>query len=397
MSPRSLPYPVFDIDNHMYETQEALTKYLPKEHRGKVGYVEVNGRPKLVVKDHISHMIPNPTFARVARPGSAEDYFLGNNPEGLNFREFIGEAMDVIPAYQDPAPRLELMNELGVDRAVMYPTLASLIEERTTDDVILTHAIIHALNEWMHEHWTFNYEGRIFATPVICLPLVDEAIRELHWCLERNMQTFLIRPAPVPSRFGGSRSMGLPEFDPFWDEVVNADIAVTLHAADSGYQKHLMEWEGGGEYLSFKPSALREVVMGHRAIEDTLAAMICHGALSRFPDLKILVVENGSGWVRNLLEQLNMAYKIMPKEFDEHPVEVFKRNIYIHPFLEDDLKGIVDIMGEDHVMFGSDFPHPEGIGDPLSFVDRLEGFSEPVKAKIMGGNAMEQLGIKVPA
>lgn len=165
MSPRSLPYPVFDIDNHMYETTDALTKYLPKEHRGKVGYVEVNGRPKLVVKDHISHMIPNPTFERVARPGSAEDYFLGNNPEGLNFREFIGEAMDVIPAYQSPAPRLELMDELGIDQCVMYPTLASLIEERTTDDVILTHAIIHALNEWMHEHWTFNYHDRIFATP----------------------------------------------------------------------------------------------------------------------------------------------------------------------------------------------------------------------------------------
>ena len=299
MSPRSLPYPVFDIDNHMYETEEALTKYLPKQHRGKVGYVEVKGRPKLVVKDHISHMIPNPTFARVARPGSAEDYFLGKNPDGLNFREFIGEAMDVIPAYQAPAPRLALMDELGIDRCVMYPTLASLIEERTTDDVILTHAIIHALNEWMHEHWTFNYEDRIFATPVVCLPLVDEAIKELHWCLERDIKTFLIRPAPVPSRFGGSRSMGLPEFDPFWQEVVNAGIPVTMHASDSGYQKHLMEWEGGDEYLSFAPSALREVVMGHRAIEDTLAAMICHGALSRFPDLKILCVENGSGWVRN--------------------------------------------------------------------------------------------------
>ncbi|GBE64486.1 MULTISPECIES: amidohydrolase family protein [Mycobacterium] len=397
MSPRSLPYPVFDIDNHMYETKEALTKFLPKEHKGKVGYVEVNGRPKLVVKDHISHMIPNPTFERVARPGSAEDYFLGNNPEGLNFREFVGEAMDVIPAYQYPAPRVELMDELGIDRCVMYPTLASLIEERTTDDVILTHAVMHALNEWMHEHWTFDYEGRIFATPVITLPLVDKAIEELHWCLERNMKTFLVRPAPVPSRFGGSRSMGLPEFDPFWQEVVNAGIPVTMHASDSGYQKHLMEWEGGDEYLSFKPSALREVVMGHRAIEDTLAAMICHGALSRFPDLKILCVENGSGWVKNLLGQLNTAYRIMPKEFDEHPVEVFKRNIYIHPFLEDDIQGIIDVMGVDHVLFGSDFPHPEGIGDPLSFVDRLEGVSEEDKAKIMGGNAMGLLGIHVPA
>lgn len=85
----------------------------------------------------------------------------------------------------------------------------------------------------------------------------------------------------------------------------------------------------------------------------------------------------------------------MPKEFDEHPVEVFKRNVYIHPFLEDDIKGIIEIMGEDHVMFGSDFPHPEGIGDPLSFVDRLDGVSESAKAKIMGGNAIEALGLKV--
>jgi predicted TIM-barrel fold metal-dependent hydrolase len=396
MAPRSLPYPVFDIDNHMYETPEALTKYLPKQHRGKVGYVEVNGRPKLVVKDHISHMIPNPTFARVARPGSAEDYFLGNNPEGLSFREFVGEAMDVIPAYQFPAPRLELMDELGIDRCVMYPTLASLIEERTTDDVILTHAVMHALNEWMHEHWTFDYQGRIFATPVITLPLVDKAIEELRWCLERNIKTFLVRPAPVPNRHGGSRSMGLPEFDSFWQEVVDAGIPVTMHASDSGYQKHLQEWEGGDEYLSFKASALREVVMGHRAIEDSLAALVCHGALTRFPDLKIICVENGSGWVRNLLSQLDTAYRIMPQEFDEHPVEVFKRNIYIHPFLEDDLPGIVEVMGADHVLFGSDFPHPEGMGDPLSFVDQLADFSERDTAKIMGGNAMELLNIHAP-
>jgi len=387
MSPRSLGFPVFDADNHMYETRDALTKYLPDRYKNQVGYVEVNGRPKLVIKDRISHMIPNPTFERVARPGSAEDYFLGKNPDGKSFREFIGQAMDVDPAYQSPAPRLELMNEQGIDRAVMYPTLASLIEERTTDDVHLTHAVIHALNEWMYEHWTFDYEGRIFPTPVITLAIVDEAIKELHWCLERGMKTFLIRPAPVPSVDGKSRSMGLPEFDPFWQAVVDAGVPVTIHASDSGYQAHLEAWEGGEEYLSFgKPSSLREVVMGHRAIEDTLAAMICHGALSRFPDLKIVCVENGSSWVGPLLATLAKAYGVMPQVFDEDPVAVFKRNIWVHPFLEDDVYDIIDIMGADHVLFGSDFPHPEGVGDPISFVDRLDRLSEEDKAKVMGGN-----------
>jgi len=386
MPTRELGYPVYDADNHMYETRDALIKHLPQAFKGRVGYADIDGRPKLVVNNRISHMIPNPTFNRVARPGSAEDYFLGKNPEGKSFREFIGPAMDVIPAFQSPAERLQLMDEQGITGAVMYPTLASLIEERSTDDVHLTHAVMRALNQWMYEHWTFDYEGRIFATPVITLPIVEKAIEEFHWCLERDMRTFLVRPAPVPSPSGGSRSMGLPEFDPFWQAVVDADVPVTFHASDSGYQKLLDAWEGGGEYLSFQANALREIVIGHRAIEDTISAMICHGALSRFPDLKVICVENGSGWVKGLLENLDRAYHMMPQAFGEHPVEVFKRNVYIHPFLEDDIDGIIGIMGADHVLFGSDFPHPEGVGDPLSFVDRLEGVDDDAKQKIMGGN-----------
>ena len=79
---RNIGYPIYDADNHMYETRDALTKYLPEEFRGKVNYVEVDGRTKIMFNNKVSEMIPNPTFARVARPGSAEDYFLGLNPEG---------------------------------------------------------------------------------------------------------------------------------------------------------------------------------------------------------------------------------------------------------------------------------------------------------------------------
>ncbi|MCV7153330.1 amidohydrolase family protein [Mycolicibacterium pyrenivorans] len=391
---RNISYPVYDADNHMYETREALTKYLPQEFKGRVNYVEVDGRTKIMFNNKISEMIPNPTFSRVARPGSAEDYFLGLNPEGKSFREFVGQAMDVIPAYQAPAPRLELMNEQGITGAVMYPTLASLVEERTTDDVYLTHAIIHALNEWMHEHWTFDYEGRIFATPVVNLSIVDKAIEELHWCLERGARTFLVRPAAVPGINGKSRSLGLPEFDPFWSEVVKAGVPVTFHASDSGYANHLAAWEGGDEQLPFAISGLREVVIGHRAIEDTLSALICHGALSRFPDLKVICVENGSSWVKGLLAQLKKAYGMMPQTFLEEPVSVFQRQLYIHPFLEDDIHEILDIMGEDHVLFGSDFPHPEGVGDPVTFADRIADLPPATVEKIMGGNLAGLLGVR---
>ena len=66
---RRLPYETFDADNHLYENQDALTKFLPKEYKGAIKYVDVDGRTKLAIRDHISQYIPNPTFERVAVPG----------------------------------------------------------------------------------------------------------------------------------------------------------------------------------------------------------------------------------------------------------------------------------------------------------------------------------------
>ena len=75
MPSRLLDFPVFDADNHMYETREALTKFLPDQYRGVIDYVEVNGRTKIVVRGQISNYIPNPTFSVVAKPGAWEEYF----------------------------------------------------------------------------------------------------------------------------------------------------------------------------------------------------------------------------------------------------------------------------------------------------------------------------------
>src|SRR5579872_2608982 len=121
MPSRELPFPVFDADNHMYEPQEALTKFLPENRKRVIDYVQVRGRTKIVVRGHISEYIPNPTFEVVAKPGAQEDYFRNGNPEGKSYREIVGEPMRSIPAFREPAPRLKVMDELGVDRTLMFP------------------------------------------------------------------------------------------------------------------------------------------------------------------------------------------------------------------------------------------------------------------------------------
>jgi predicted TIM-barrel fold metal-dependent hydrolase len=396
MPSRQLDFPVFDADNHMYETPDALTKFLPESHAGLVQYVQVNGRTKIAVKGRISDYIPNPTFEKVAAPGAQEEYFKVGNKEGKTRREIMGKAIVSPPAYREPGPRLELMDELGLDRALMWPTLASLVEERLRDDPEAIHVVIHALNQWMHETWTFDYENRIFPTPVITLPIVEKAIEELEWVTERGARIILIRPAPVPG-FRGPRSFALPEFDPFWELVQEKDLVVGMHASDSGYQRYLNEWEGvrDDEFTPFAGGGAFAAIThgGHRSIIDTVASAIGHGLCTRFPRLKITPVENGSGWVRPLLHDMESAYDFSPHLFEEDPVEVFKRNIFVHPFHEDDPVGLCGVIGADNVLFGSDYPHPEGMSDPISFIDDLDGLSDEDKAKVMGGNLSRLMNV----
>ena len=396
MPSRHLDFPVFDADNHMYETPDAFTKFLPSRYEGLIQYVDVKGRTKIAVRGRISEYIPNPTFEVVAAPGAQEEYNKVGNPQGKTRREILGKPMRSLPGFKDPEPRHKLMDELGIDRALMWPTLASLLEERLRDDPVATHEVIHSLNQWMHEHWTFDYEGRIFPTPIVTLPIVERAIAELEWLLERDARIILVRPAPVPG-FMGPRSFALPEFDPFWKLVAEADILVGMHASDNGYTKYTNEWDGvsEGEMLPFKEGSPFAAVIGlqHRGIYDTMASAVAHGLCTRFPTLKIAPVENGSHWVRPLLQDFAEAYERQPHMFDEDPVEVFKRNIFVHPFHEEDPRGLVALLGPSQVLFGSDYPHPEGLADPITFVDELQGLPDDTVRLVMGGNLARLMGV----
>ena len=394
-----LAFPVFDADNHLYETRDALTRYLPPEYQGAIDYVEVRGRTKIVVRGQISDYIPNPTFDRVGRPGAQEEYFRIGNPEGKSYREIIGKGIDCPPAFREAGARLELLDQQGIDYALMLPTLASLIEERMRDDPDLCAAAIHALNRWMLDAWPYAYRDRIFSTPIITPGVVEKAIEELEFVLGHGAKLILMRPAPAWG-YRGPRSFGLPEYDPFWTRVEESGVLVVLHASDSGYNRYTNEWEGStGEALAFgQPQPFSASVQAdHREIQDAVTSLIAHGTLARHPRLRIALIENGAGWVPSLLHRLDHVYRTMPQAYAEEPSVTFRRHFWMHPFHEEDPRELVETLGADHVIFGSDYPHVEGLAEPLSYVRELEGLPEDDVARIMGGNMIDLLGLKVPA
>ncbi len=146
-----------------------------------------------------------------------------------------------------------------------------------------------------------------------------------------------------------------------------------MHASDSGYSEYLNDWEPGDEFKPFAPTSFRMVAMGKRPIEDTMAALVCHGALTRNPDLRILSIENGADWVPYLFKQFKSVYSKMPQGFLEDPIEAFRRCVYVAPFWEDDFAQMAELCGIDRVIFGSDWPHPEGLAEPTKLIDDLAG------------------------
>ncbi len=106
------------------------------------------------------------------------------------------------------------------------------------------------------------------------------------------------------------------------------------------------------------------------------------------------MIENGSSWVAPLLQNLKDLHKKMPQDFLEEPISVIKRNVYVSPFWEEDLGALAELIGEEHVLFGSDYPHPEGLADPASYVDELKGLPEETIRKIMGGNLAQLMNVK---
>ncbi len=388
-------HPVFDCDFHFYETAESFTRYLPKEYSGLLRLANIDGRTKMIVRGRVSDYIPNPTFEVVAAPGSGFEYFSGRNTEGKSFREIV-KPMRAIPEFTDRDARMALIDRMHIQAIVNFPTLASTIEVNFMDDPVATQVLIHAFNEWMYDDWGFDFGGRIYSTPVMNLATTEGAVRELEWALERGAKTVLVRPAPVAG-YRGSKSPFLPELDPFWARIQEAGIPVMFHASDSGYAKYSNDWTGADrEMRPFEYNLFESMSQTHRPIMDTVFSAVGHGMLSRFPNVRIATIECGSAWITRVVETMKIQYGKTPQLFAEHPLDVLKRSLYIAPYWEDPLEPLADAIGFEHILFNSDWPHPEGIADPNEYAvyirDEL-GLPDADVAKVMGENMFALMGV----
>ncbi|HEY7134761.1 MAG TPA: amidohydrolase family protein [Acidimicrobiia bacterium] len=380
-------FPVFDADNHFYEPKDAFTRHLdPSMRKRTMQWATVEGKERLLVGGSVNRFIPNPTFENVSKPGALSDYFrakagVGDMRKAFGELEPIGER----PEYRDRTARLKLMDQQGLEACIMLPTLGVGMETALERDPEALLAAFRAFNRWLDEDWGFNFEQRIYGAPYFTLVDVDWAVEELEYALERDIGVVLMRPASV---YGSARrrTPGDPAHDAFWGRLNEAGVTLVIHGGDSSYAPYEQIWGLTGETESFRIPPLKRLLSAS-PIHDMMASLMADRLFERFPNLRVATIETGSGWVAPLLGKLRTIAIQVPGVFKADPYELFLDHVSISPFFEDDVMKLVERVGAERVVFGSDYPHAEGLSDPVSFEKEIDGLPDADVRKIMHDNA----------
>jgi predicted TIM-barrel fold metal-dependent hydrolase len=387
-------YLLADADGHYYEPDDCFSRHIGSETDGAIRVVRDSpddigrvmlGRESLrVFPTHLS----DATF----EPGAVRGAVYGDEkvqPSADRARIRSSE----VPSSIDPGARLTAMDHWGIGLNVIYPTLALTVwPELVARGPAAVYANLRAFNTWLEEDWGYAYKERIFAAPMVILVDPELAIAELERILERDPRVIAL--VPTSPRIGVLP--GDERFDGFWARVQEAGVAVGIHGCAVAYGDTYSPPDVTTALMM--QTATQHLLEVDRQVMDTLASLVLGDVFGRFPGLRVMSIELGSRWVEYLLGAMDRAANQarMPWQFrarDERPSDVFKHHVWVQPFETDDLHRLADVIGVDRILFGSDYPHPEGLENPLQFVDAVRDFSDDEQRKILSENLKQMLGV----
>ena len=291
------------------------------------------------------------------------------------------------PASYDAAARLQLYDEWGVDAGVVFPTIGIL--PFVTDDMDLLNAMMTAYNRWQTD-FAADGHGRILPIANLNLRDLDAAIAELDQCLERGFRGVFVPPEPIDGRLPGD-----PYFDPLWARCAEAGIPLCFHVVVrfTGTGVPFEGWltAGAGMLFGFSLGSTAQLI-------PAIAHMALSGVFDRIPALKVLAVEAGCGWAPYLMDRLDEKHHIlggMTAATKEKPSDYMRNNIwYVAEPEERTISSVLDLVGEDRVLWGSDYPHIDSTLDaPNQIRASIAGLSPARQHAVLGDSAAAVFGL----
>lgn len=272
----------------------------------------------------------------------------------------------------------------GIAAEVLYPGFFSMFSLRNVDLLV---ALQQNYNDWLHDHCSTS-NGRLYGLAALPVQDPDRAADEFDRVVDMGYRGVII-----PSNAPEGRRFCDAEYDPLWARAQEAGIPVSFHV---GCFSHIPTW--------LRETSGRDPIAVYSGtatlIHDTLVELMCRGVCQRFPDLQFVVAEFNAGWLAHWLDRVDQGWQ---REYAKDPSgpavepvdEIWKRQFYAT--IEDDQPALRtrDLIGEDRVMWGSDYPHTDSTWPCSADVldEMFEGFPDGARRAITRDNVARLYGI----
>ena len=355
-------YKIIDADSHVYEPQSLWTSYLEPAFR---------------------HLAPTPDL-KIQGVSVMNKYSRTSVLEGV---KQVQEAHPLAFAQQhNPESQVRAMYKMGTDVAFIYPTYLSWITGVDTMPPAQVNAYVRAYNNWLYDFCSYN-SAMLKGVGIINLHDPQQMIPELQRIHAFGWKAVYIRPNPIKGRLLSDRA-----YEEFWTECEKLDIAVSIHETTHSRIPSTGADRFDTRFALHACSHPMEQMMA-------LLALIEGGVLERHPKLRVGFLESGCGWLPYWLWRLDREYEDLQWEVGDRvkmkPSEYFHRQCFIA--VEPDetyLPKLLDELGTDNLIFGSDYPHMDHDADVVTKMVELEDkLSKSVLQKILWDNPSRFYGL----
>jgi predicted TIM-barrel fold metal-dependent hydrolase len=279
----------------------------------------------------------------------------------------------------DAKQRLDLLDQENLDKALLYPTICLLWEVELTDPE-LSLAYARAYNRWIAD-FCRDSGGRL--VPIAMLTLLDPegSAVELERAVRDGCKGAWVNP------FNHNRVIhGHSRHDVLFAKCCELDVPLAIHPTFTphGAAEGIFDWPREGR-------AWGEAIWLRAIVQQAFISFISLGTLERFPELRLGILEAGSGWVGAMLDRLDAfsdSLNLTELSGRLPATELFRRQCFVSGDPDETAAPhVIDHVGADCFMWATDYPHPD---HPHTWVDDLTRYAETLapdtRAKVLGDN-----------
>ena len=373
---------VIDADQHLFEHRDTWRTFIDPAHREDALAIEDDdlGWSWLTWRGQRLYLAESQTPTDAKKIGDART----RQQAGLPPED--GERFDdaVPPEYRDATARLDALDRWGIDEAVLFPNFGLLFEQMLSDDLPALTANLRAANRYQAEAQQAG-KGRLHPVGHLTLRDAAWAEEEIANLARAGIRLAMIGPAPVDGK-----PLSHPSLDRLWSAFVDHGVAPVFHVSGFEPPLHPAWYSSDSEAVD---SVIGSVFL-YVAPAVAIADMTINGVFERHPDLRLGVVELSANWVPMFLLNLDGASDFYALRHGSplvdlplRPSEYVRRNVRVSVLAYERPAHLVERISDEMFMYGSDWPHAEGIADPLGdYTRQVERLDYERRGRLLGDN-----------